>query len=372
MHGCLLGGAVGDALGAPVETMLLRNIQQRYGVRGVTGGPETYKGRISDETQLTLFTVEALIRGSVAARSSGAGGATLGMIQESLLVWLRGQGISAAPLPEQPFPLRSRLTRHAELMSYRGPTHATANAIQLVAAQQQPGSPLGTRDTPINDSKGCAAVVRAAPCGLMNSIDAAFELGCDAAALTHGNPSGWLPAGTLAAMVFGLSRGLDLGTALEQASALLSKQRHFEETSRLLSAAIRLVDDVAHQSTPMLQAEALETLGSGFIGPEALAIAVCAALCAESAGGTPEHIFRTGVLLSVNHSGDSDSTGAICGALLGARLGAAAIPAQWHTPLDAASVIESLATDFCSEFGPNPPVNALGEPPQEWRARYPG
>ncbi|MEV6767965.1 ADP-ribosylglycohydrolase family protein [Nocardia sp. NPDC051030] len=371
VHGCLLGGAVGDALGAPVETMLLRNIQQRYGARGVTGGLETYKGRISDETQLTLFTVEALIRGSVRARAEGIKGATLGMIQENLLIWLRGQGISSSPIPEQPYPLRSGLTEHPELMSYRGPTQATAAAMQLVATRQKPRTPVGTRTKPINDSKGCAAVVRAAPCGFRKSIDDAFELGCDAAALTHGNPSGWLPAGTVAAMVFGLSRGLDLGTALEQARALLSRQKDHEETSRALNAAIRIAEGAAKQGNPTIQAETLESLGTGLIGPEALAIAVSAALCAESAGGTPEQIFRNGVLLSVNHSGDSDSTGAICGALLGARLGVDAIPAQWRRPLDAGAVIASLAEDFCLEFGPNPPADASGAPTEEWLERYP-
>lgn len=90
MLGCMFGGAVGDALGAPIETMLLPNIRQRYGISGVTGEGSGYKARISDETQLALFSMEAIIRGA-RAREAGTA-ATVGMIQENLLVWLRGQG----------------------------------------------------------------------------------------------------------------------------------------------------------------------------------------------------------------------------------------------------------------------------------------
>ncbi|MEC3954611.1 ADP-ribosylglycohydrolase family protein [Nocardia sp. CDC153] len=344
--GCLFGGAVGDALGAPIETMLLPNIQQRYGVQGVTGEGSGFKGRISDETQLALFTMEALIRG---ARSREPGTtATVGLIQENLLVWLRGQGQGA--LPEQPVPLQSGLTGYPELMTNRGPTQTTISAMRRVAARQRPEVPLGTREHPINDSKGCAAVVRSAPCGLMSSMDHAFELACDAAALTHGNPSGWLPAGTLAATIFGLCRGLDVRTALEQARAQLVRHRDHEETAQALDAAVRLADTVAFRGRPMPVPGVLERLGSGVIGSEAMALGVCAAVCAENIGGTPEQIFRNGVLLSVNHSGDSDSTGAICGALLGTRLGVNAIPQPWRARLDAAAAIERLAADFAREF----------------------
>lgn len=347
MLGCLLGGAVGDALGAPIEAMLLRNIQQRYGTRGVTGSPDTYRGRISDETQLTLFTTEALIRN--AGPRTGATGATVGLIQEGLLVWLQGQGEAVAP---QPYPLRSKLGGYPELMSYRGPTHSTTAAMQKAALRQQPAAPLGTRDNPINDSKGCAAVVRAAPCGFTGSLEYSFELACDAAALTHGNPGGWLPAGTLAATVYGLSRGLDLRTALDRARAELARHRDHEETSHALAQAVRLADETSGPGRPLPDPESVEKLGYGVIGPEALAMAVYAALSAEAAGGGPEQIFRSGVLLSVNHSGDSDATGEICGALLGTRFGIRAIPELWRTRLDAAAVIDRLATEFAHEFGP--------------------
>ena len=59
--GCLLGGAVGDALGAVVEFDSIDEIRRRYGPDGLVAFPPE-GGRITDDTQMTLFTAEALIR----------------------------------------------------------------------------------------------------------------------------------------------------------------------------------------------------------------------------------------------------------------------------------------------------------------------
>jgi ADP-ribosylglycohydrolase len=67
--------------------------------------------------------------------------------------------------------------------------------------------------------------------------------------------------------------------------------------------------------------EALVRLGGGWVGEEALAIAVTCAI------GAPD--FHDGVLAAVNHSGDSDSTGAIAGNLLGA-IGGTRAPLGTH------------------------------------------
>ncbi|MBF6364553.1 ADP-ribosylglycohydrolase family protein [Nocardia puris] len=355
MLGCLLGGAVGDALGAPVETMQLHNILRRYGRRGVTGDAETYKGQISEETQVALFTVEALIKGSVRARARGTGGATLGLMQQGLLVWLQGQGVV---IPEQPVRMRSALAGYPELMAQRGTAHAVVTALRRAAARREPTTPLGTRADPINASKGCGAVARAAPCGFGYALDSAgaslehvFELGCDAAALTHGHPSGWLPTGAMAALVYRLCRGVGLLDAIEDVRTELGRHSGHEETSAALATAV----DQARWTVDQARPEDVETLGRGWTAPEALAIAVYSALWAESAGGPTEQIFRTGILLSVNHSGDSDATASLCGNLLGAHHGPRAIPTPWLTPLDAAPVITTLATAYCTEFGPTPP-----------------
>jgi hypothetical protein len=62
--GCMLGGAVGDALGAPVEFMRLSEIRQRYGSSGIMDYDRVYGrvGAITDDTQMRLFSAEGLLR----------------------------------------------------------------------------------------------------------------------------------------------------------------------------------------------------------------------------------------------------------------------------------------------------------------------
>nr|WP_110036864.1 ADP-ribosylglycohydrolase family protein [Nocardia neocaledoniensis] len=371
VHGCLLGGAVGDALGAPVEALSLRRIREVYGRDGVTDVDEP---RISEETQLTAFTVEALIRGSVRARAKGIGGATMGLLQQGMLVWLRGQ---VGEVSEQPVTLFSSLSGHRELIEQRGVANSVYTALRQAAQRQAPTNPLGTRERPINNSKGSGAVMRAAPCGFGYAADRSgaatgtiFELGCDAAALTHGHPSGWLPAGTLSALIYRLARGNDTPTALSHARAELASYPDHEETSTALAAATALAARIEReQRTPT--PEDVESLGAGWIGPEALAIAVFAVLAAESLGGPAHDIVRAGLLLSVNHSGDSDATGSLAGSLLGARYGHTALPRRWARTVDARPALDRLATDYCTEFGLTPPRDEHGQPTRDWFDRYP-
>jgi len=96
-------------------------------------------------------------------------------------------------------------------------------------------------------------------------------------------------------------------------------------------------------------------LGQGWVAEEALAVAVYCALTAAD--------FRSGVLLAVNHGGDSDSTGAICGNLLGASLGAGAIDPGLLDGLEGRETITQIADDLHDVF-------AEGREPSS--QRYPG
>jgi ADP-ribosylglycohydrolase len=71
--GCLLCGAVGDALGAPVEFMKRAEILQAFGPTGIANYAPAYGGlgRITDDTQMTLFTAEGLLRAEVRGHLKG-------------------------------------------------------------------------------------------------------------------------------------------------------------------------------------------------------------------------------------------------------------------------------------------------------------
>src|SRR5215472_8202011 len=90
ISGCMLAGAVGDALGGPVEFMSWAEIRRRFGPAGVTA--PLSPARFTDDTQMTLFTVEGLIRGRVRDRSKGICHPP-DVVRHAYLRWLHTQGI---------------------------------------------------------------------------------------------------------------------------------------------------------------------------------------------------------------------------------------------------------------------------------------
>ena len=161
-----------------------------------------------------------------------------------------------------------------------------------------------------------------------------FDLGCEAAALTHGHPTGYLTAGVMAALVFDLLDGIDLTSAINRVVPLLKAREHHEETLAAIEASQRLV------AADIEPTEAVSELGEGWVAEEALAIGLYCALKAQD--------FEPAVIMAVNHDGDSDSTGLIAGHLLGAMQGRTAIPERWLAPLELRGVIEEMADDLAT------------------------
>ena len=346
MLGSILAGAIGDALGAPVEFQAMDTIRNLYGPDGITEFVHEYGGRgmITDDTQLTMFTLEGLIRGHV------TGADPVEAVQQAYQRWLHTQTIpwvqarwpGAGPEPD------GWLIGVPGLFALRAPGSTCLAALRGFAA----GRARGTVREPLNNSKGCGAVMRAAPFALCSDDPAeVFTLSARAGALTHGHPSGYLSAGVLSVLVHQLLRGADLSDAVGRARAVLITWPGHEEQADALDAALRLASG---RPTPESIAD---NLGGGWVGEEALAIGLCAALAARD--------VEDGLRLAVNHSGDTDSTGAICGNLLGARDGVAAIPARWLAEVELRTELETLTRDALAEFGPTPPRD------EAWLARYP-
>ncbi len=316
-RGCLLGGAVGDALGAPVEFMSLERIRATFGAPGIVDFAPAYGklGAITDDTQMTLFTVEGVLRG-------WARGSLKGICNMSHMVWLAyGRWLSTQETQTQ-------VEATGWLIAQRGLHAARAPGITCLSALREPFRGDGAR----NDSKGCGGVMRTAPLGLIYDAGYAFDHGNACAALTHGHPTGQLPAGVLAGIVAHLVEGLDLDAALDLAVRFLPEIADHAETL----AAIRLARELAASSLP--SDEAIRRLGQGWIAEEALAIAIYCALVAPT--------FEAALVLAVNHDGDSDSTGSIAGQILGAWHGPDVIPARWLERLELRDVIAQLADDL--------------------------
>jgi ADP-ribosyl-[dinitrogen reductase] hydrolase len=321
-RGCLLGGAVGDALGAGIEFLSLAEIRARFGPSGVTGYVPAYgrTGAITDDTQMTLFTAEGLISAEL---HGGADPGGLDGIWRAYQRWLSTQRGHRGAAEEA----AGWLLRHSFLHSARAPGTTCLSALEF-------GHPGSMRE-PVNDSKGCGGVMRVAPIGLA-AADDPFILGCEAAALTHGHPSGYLAAGALALMVSQLAAGMSLAGAIGPALIRLRQQEGGGEVAAALDGAVAAAQHGA------ATAAAIAPLGQGWVAEEALAIAVYSALAGDG--------FRSSLLVAVNHGGDSDSTGAICGNLLGAARGEQAIDADLLDDLEGADVIRQVADDLYDVF----------------------
>jgi len=351
-RGCLLAGAAGDALGAAVEFLSLAQIRQQFGAQGIRDFAPAYGriGAITDDTQMTLFTADGILRAQVRGALRGVA-STVGMVALAYQCWLKTQGLDGeAPASASP----GWLPGHRELFARRAPGRTCIEALGTSAARS--GLAAG------NHSKGCGGVMRVAPVGLYTAAigagaEAAFRLGCDLAAITHGHPTGQLAAGALAVIVQRLSLGAALEPALQIAGNLLRTREHHEETL----AAMHRAETLAASATPADRA--LASLGEGWVAEEALAIAVFCALRTRR--------LEEAVCMAVNISGDSDSTGSITGNLMGAWLGVHAIPDRWLRELELRGAIEEMADDLATVGDWN--LSESGETGAEayWHGRYP-
>lgn len=335
-RGCLLAGAAGDAMGAHVEFMSLSQILTKFGEPGIRDYEVTYGhlGAITDDTQMTLYTAEGMLRAYTRMMDRGIGPSFRSVTAYAYLRWLYTQGIRSPLL--DPTTIDGWLSTHRSLFDRRAPGNTCLSALRIMTSIDEKAN---------NDSKGCGAVMRAAPVGMLMAhwlhgderqarVAETFSIGCDIAVITHGHPSGYLTAGVLAVLVALLLKGDCLDVALDEALTELCRYPGHEETLRAIEAARALARTRPGERT------ALTTLGEGWVAEEALAMSVYCALSAPD--------IESGIVLAVNHSGDSDSTGSITGNLLGAMHGEAGIPERWLDQMELREVIGAVADDLAS------------------------
>lgn len=324
-RGCLLGGAVGDALGYPVEFIKENTIWNNYGPEGIrtleqAGTPAV----ISDDTQMTLFAANAILysRGQKLPLNHA--------LWLAYREWLGTQGDTSRM--ESPSNPKMWVFRDPRLHACRAPGNTCLNAIF-----HSPNG--GTTMRPINNSKGCGTVMRAAPFGLAvpasagdSGLRTVYELAAADAALTHGHCLAWASSGALAQILYEIvqhrpQRDYPLQEAV---SAVCCSDS--DELKPLLDKAVRLAED-----SSIADLDAIHMLGEGWVAEEALAIAVFCAV-------RHQNDFAAAIRAAVNHKGDSDSTGAVCGNILGAWLGEDAVAQAFDLDhLELRDTIEKMA-----------------------------
>nr|WP_262918444.1 ADP-ribosylglycohydrolase family protein [Belliella filtrata] len=324
--------AIGDALGAPIEFLNYESIISKYGASGVQDYVEhpDGKGEFTDDTQMLLFTAEGLLRARHRAELKGIGGAQTQITHQSYLRWLHTQGVDVTESTKAYGFMEGWLVQRKELYKRRDPGATCIHALK--------SNKMGSLEVSNNDSKGCGTVMRVAPVGLIfnHNRKIAFEEGVKISAITHGHPSGYLSGGLLASIIADLSQGLDLKASISNGLRILKKWNGHEEVYDKVSKARSLHKQYKNKNIDQV---AISTIGEGWVAEEALAIALLCAL------HYPNN-FKSAVLTSINHGGDSDSTGAITGNIVGLMVGQEQIPHDWQDKLMHKDIVEEIGIDL--------------------------
>ena len=374
IRGSLMAGAVGDALGYAVEFMSRKSILARYGDKGITKFDLTTedKALVSDDTQMTLFTANGMLRGVTRGYMRGIGGAPEDYVAGAYLDWYYTQTgkkwVCCTWLRDLP-----------ELAHRRAPGNTCLEACEAM---------LNGTDVK-NYSKGCGGLMRVAPMALLMSgylargerfysIAEMDTAGAETARVTHKHPLGFLPAAMLTHLLYKLVP-MSVEAVSEEFEQLIEEtvealdsiyKDEFAKYKRRLADITRKA--VALANNDRSDADNIRSLGEGWTGEEAWAIAVyCAMRHADS--------VEDAIIAAVNHDGDSDSTGSICGNIMGAIYGYEAVKYQrlfcpqgkeLEQTLELSNIILALADDLYTSciIDEYDPIDTPEK--QQWYERY--
>lgn len=351
VRGCLIGGAAGDALGYEVEFWPESRIFSYFGKGGIRSymlDPQTGKALISDDTQMTLFTANGILVGETRGFLRGIAGRPAFYVAKAYRDWLKTQKFSGRKEDGPDSTVKGRrfswLLDVPELYCRRAPGNTCLSALSATDRQQE-----DYIRNPVNDSKGCGGIMRIAPLALRYRPGESYrgdlrELdmeGAQLAAITHGHSLGYMPAAVLTHIISRILTSEKKGDlkeivldARDTAKEIFAGDRHLGELVRIIDLAIKLSENEEEDL------DNIHRIGEGWVAEETLGIALYCAL-------RYRNDFSAGIIAAVNHNGDSDSTGAVTGNILGALLGNEAIEKKWKENLELYNVIQEMADDLC-------------------------
>ncbi len=345
IRGSLTGGAAGDALGYAVEFMGENELFGKYGKGGIRAyslDSVSKKALISDDTQMTLFAAEAIIKWFSAQANGGADDSLRSYALQSHLDWLDTQESTFERAGKQFFP--HGLMAERRMFACRAPGITCLSALHKRRNQKQTADSFIADK--INNSKGCGGVMRVAPVGMLKygEIRQIDNEGAEFAAITHSHSLGYMPAALLTHIIHSILYS-DAGNtlqdivedALDAVAGLFRDDAHIGELVKIIRLAIELSENDARDL------DNIHRLGEGWVAEEALAIAIYCCL-------RYSYDFSQCIITAVNHKGDSDSTGAIAGNIIGAYLGYDEIEEKWKEDLELSDVILGVADHLYSEL----------------------
>lgn len=325
--GCILGGAVGDGMGYAVEGLAPLELEQYFENGKITEpyiDEVTGKLLISDDTQMALFTMDGMMWAYIRCNNRGIGSYEASGVWQSYARWYYTQ--TNIILDEyiihkhehEPVALSSigvkTILEYEELYSSRNPSEESLLSLETLQ--------MGTLEVPISGFKDASCLTRVAPVGLFlhDNPEEAFLVAARLAAITHGNPTGYLAAGAYACILAEILNEKNLDQAVRTALLELEQYSYIDEVNDTLEYALHLSEcDYDWE-------QGVELIGRTASAEDVLAMGVYCALKAER--------FEEAVIWAANCGGLSSSAAFVAGSLAGAFLGDMSIPKEWKSRLE--------------------------------------
>ena len=353
-RGCLLGLAVGDAMGYTVDSHTWQEIQEDYGPHGLRGYDSVGGfAEVTSYTQLAAFTVNGLLMGLTRGQMRGQMAPFIQYIGVACREWAatqrRGQKI---PQNHCWLTLQPEICKHFCM---------DTRMLDILSREK-----LGTPEEPENILSGPQALTTAIGVGLFFHPDRADQLeidrlGAEAVALTYGSPQAFLTGAVLTHIISRLCRcpKLDLQRLTSEAMHVLRNQFGHEysqvyEVCNQLKMAKAMARGLYHDHAEIMEKLRCETAS------QCLAGAIYACLI----GGDD---LDASMIVAVNHSGRSAAVGAITGAIQGIRLGYEALPEFYLEDVEPLEILKELASDL-SQGCPMEKDNKLYD--GDWDRKY--
>lgn len=330
-RGCLLGGAVGDALGYPIMNLDFNEICDKYGDEGIQEYEldEKGKARISDNTQLAIFTANGLLIGKTRANRTGAAKPDVNIVCEAYKDWVKTQESDNTNEKHITWLYnidnlhRRRISSEVSLKAFKGE--------------------MGTADKPVNLGKDFSAIVRVAPVGLYFKYDVVQteeidKFAADVAASSHGYDAAYISAAALAHIINKITyTEMNVREAVKDAINTIQRMYGYKPHVEGVIESLKLAKALAKGERS--DREAVSEIGTGDSADEVLAAAVYFSI-------KYEQDFEKAIHAAVNHDGKSGAVGAVTGYILGACLGARAIPEKYLEKLELRHIIQMIAEDL--------------------------
>ena len=345
IRGCLVGGAVGDALGYPVEFLHEGEIFKKFGNDGIKDySLDTFSGKalISDDTQMTLFTANGILVRDTREAMRGVSHNPRNFVKRAYLDWLITQETSFED-GHLYTDRQSWLLDVPELFNCRAPGNTCLATLKKLQNNKEYIEKYTSQH--FNSSKGCGGVMRVSPLALRYpnvQIEELDKEGAELAAITHSHTLGYMPAAMLTHIIHRCvfdKTNVSLKEIVTDALDTISRIYKSNNNSlKILQRIIKLAVELSENNDNDLSN--IHQLGEGWVAEETLAIAIYCSL-------KYQNDFSKGIIAAVNHNGDSDSTGSVTGNVLGAWLGFDNIEEKWKKNLELYDVLIEMADDLC-------------------------